>query len=86
MIFAYFGILKPYFKWLMFDPDKKAKEEQVQVDYELERSSSTAKRVQVQEEVPFEKLTPKEQIFYLARHDPKKTTEAIRQFLSPHQG
>jgi flagellar M-ring protein FliF len=86
MIFAYFGILKPYFKWLMFDPDKKAKEEQVQVDYELERSSSTAKRVQVQEEVPFEKLTPKEQIFYLARHDPKKTTEAIRQLLSPHQG
>lgn len=84
MIFLYFAVVRPYFRWLTFDPEKRSREEFAVMDYELERSSSAAKRVQVQEEVPFEKLSTKEQILYLAKHDPKKTTEAIRQFLSPN--
>lgn len=83
MIFLYFALLKPYFRWLTFDPDKRSENELVTADYELERSGAAAKRVQVQEELPFEKLSHKEQIMYLAKHDPKKTTEALRQLLSP---
>lgn len=83
ILFFYFAVVKPYFKWLTFDPNKRSQEQFGVVEYELERSGEAAKRVQVQEEVPFEKLSPKEQILYLAKHDPKKTTEAIRQFLSP---
>jgi flagellar M-ring protein FliF len=85
MIFLYFALLRPYFRWLTFDPDKRSDEVLNIADYELERSGSAAKRVQVQEEVPFEKLSHKDQIMYLARHDPKKTTEALRQLLSPQQ-
>jgi flagellar M-ring protein FliF len=85
MFFLYFALLKPYFRWLTFDPDKRSAEGFAVVDYELERTGSASKRVQVAEEVPFEKLSPKEQILYLAKHDPKKTTEALRQLLSPNQ-
>jgi flagellar M-ring protein FliF len=84
MVFLYIALLKPYFRWLTFDPEKRGEEEFSLVDYELERSGSTAKRVQVQEEVPFDKLSPKEQVMYLAKHDPEKTAEALRQFLSPN--
>ncbi len=84
MVFLYIALLKPYFRWLTFDPEKRGEEEFSLVDYELERSGSTAKRVQVQEEVPFEKLSEKEQILYLAKHDPEKTAEALRQLLSPN--
>lgn len=83
MIFLYFALLRPYFRWLTFDPEKQSDEKFAVADFELERSGSAAKRVQLQEEVPFEKLTHKEQIMYLAKHDPKKTTEALRQLLSP---
>lgn len=83
ILFLYFAIVRPYFRWLTFDPEKRSQEQFGVVEYELERSGEAAKRVQVQEEVPFEKLSPKEQILYLAKNDPKKTTEAIRQFLSP---
>jgi flagellar M-ring protein FliF len=85
LIFLFFAVIKPYFKWLTFDPEKRSKEQFAIVDYELERSGGTAKRVQVKEDVPFEKLTPKEQIMYLAKNDPKKTTEALRALLSPQQ-
>lgn len=84
MIFLYFALLKPYFRWLTFDPEKRSAEGFGVVDYELERTGNSAKRVQVQEEIPFEKLSAKEQILYLAKHDPKKTTEALRQLLSPN--
>jgi flagellar M-ring protein FliF len=85
LIFLFFAVIKPYFRWLTFDPEKRSKEQFAIVDYELERSGGTAKRVQVKEEVPFEKLSPKEQILYLAKNDPKKTTEALRALLSPQQ-
>lgn len=83
MIFLYFAVVKPYFRWLIFDPDKRSGEEFAVVDYELERSNLGARRVQIAEDVPFEKLSPKEQIMYLAKNDPKKTTEALRALLSP---
>lgn len=83
MFFVYFAAVKPYFKWLTFDPEKRSLDQFPVMDYELERSGAHAKRVQVQEEIPFEKLSPKEQIMYLAKNDPNKTTEALRQLLSP---
>ncbi|MES2615672.1 MAG: flagellar basal-body MS-ring/collar protein FliF [Bdellovibrionota bacterium] len=84
MFFVYFALVRPYFRWLTFDPEKRTKEQLGLVEYEFEKSGTSAKRVQLQEDVPFDKLTPKEQIMYLAKHDPKKTTEALRQLLSPH--
>ena len=41
--------------------------------------------VQVKEDVPFEKLSPQEQILFLAKNEPARTTEAIRILLNPHQ-
>lgn len=84
MFFIYFALVRPYFRWLTFDPEKRSKENLGLVEYEFEKMGSSAKRVQLQEDVPFDKLSPKEQIMYLAKHDPKKTTEAIRQLLNPH--
>jgi len=83
MIFVYFALVRPYFRWLTFDPEKRSKAHMGFVDYEFEKSGSSAKRVQLKEEVPFEKLSTKEQILYLAKHDPKKTTEALRQLINP---
>ena len=84
MFFTYVALVRPYFRWLTFDPEKRSKEQLGLVEYEFEKTGTTAKRVQLQEEVPFDQLSPKDQILYLAKHDPKKTTEAIRQLLSPH--
>ena len=84
MFFIYFGLVRPYFRWLTFDPEKRSKEQLGLVEYEFEKTGASAKRVQLQEDIPFDKLSPKEQILYLAKNDPKKTTEAIRQLLSPH--
>ncbi len=84
LIFLFFAVIKPYFRWLTFDPEKRSQDQFGVVEYELERSGTAAKRVQVKEEVPFEKLSAREQILYLAKNDPKKTTEAIRQLLSPN--
>ena len=84
MFFIFFALVRPYFRWLTFDPEKRSKEQLGLVEYEFEKTGASAKRVQLQEDVPFDKLSPKEQILYLAKHDPKKTTEAIRQLLSPH--
>ncbi len=84
MLFMYFGLVRPYFRWLTFDPEKRSKEHMGLVEYEFEKGGNASKRVQLQEEVPFEQLSHKDQIMFLAKNDPKKTTEAIRQLLSPH--
>ncbi len=84
LVFLYFSVVRPYFRWLTFDPEKRSRENLGIVEYEFEKSAVNSKRVQLQEDIPFEKLTPKEQIMYLAKNDPKKTTEAIRQLLNPH--
>ncbi|KAB8031902.1 flagellar basal-body MS-ring/collar protein FliF [Fluviispira multicolorata] len=84
MFFIYIALVRPYFKWLTYDPDKRSKEQLEMLDYELERSGAGARRVQLKEDVPFDKMSPKEQIMYLAKNDPQKTTEAIRQLLNPN--
>ena len=84
MFFIYYALVRPYFRWLTYDPEKRSKEQLALVDYELERTGAGARRVKLKEDVPFDKLSPKEQILYLAKNDPQKTTEAIRQLLNPN--
>jgi flagellar M-ring protein FliF len=84
MVFVYLAFVRPYFRWLTHDPEKRSKDQFAFMEYDLERSGVGAKRMKLQEEIPFDKLPPKEQILYLAKHDPKKTTEAIRQFINPN--
>ena len=76
-------IVRPYFRWLSYDPERKNAEtiiEEFKPDLELGSMQS----VQVKEDVPFDKLTPHEQVTYLAKHEPERTTEALRMLLNPH--
>jgi len=85
LILAYFALFRPYFKWLTFDPTKRNQELFARsMNYNLERSEGgqKVKKLQVKEEVPFEQLSHKEQIMFLAKSDPVKTSEALRQVLS----
>ena len=84
LVFFFAFVVRPYFRWLSYDPERKKKEaivEEFTPDLEMGGMSN----VQVKEDVPFEKLTPQEQIMYLAKHEPFRTTEAIRILLNPHQ-
>ena len=83
MLFFAF-IVRPYFRWLSYDPERK-KEQSIVEEFKADLETSGSHNVQVKEEVPFEKLSPQEQILYLAKHDPKRTTEALRMLLNPHQ-
>lgn len=80
LFFAF--IVRPYFRWLSYDPEKK-KEQSIIEEYKPDLEIAQMQNVKIQEDVPFEKMTPKEQVFYLARNEPKRTTEAIRMMLSP---
>lgn len=76
-------IVRPYFQWLSYDPERKERQkvaEEFRPDLELGGIQS----VQVKEDVPFDKLSPQEQVIYLAKHEPMRTTEAIRILLNPH--
>ncbi len=78
-------IVRPYFRWLSYDPQRKRDQstiEEFRPDIELGEVQS----VQVKEDVPFDKLTPQEQVMYIAKHEPQRTTEAIRMLLNPHSG
>ena len=80
LFFAF--IVRPYIRWLAYDPEKKEQKsivEEYKPDVEMTRRQS----LQVQEEVPFEKMSPKDQVIYLARNEPKRTTEAIRILMAP---
>lgn len=81
LFFAF--VVRPYFRWLSYDPDRKKAEAFVE-EFKPDLDLGTIQDVKVQEEVPFEKLSPKEQVLYLARHEPKRTTEAIKMLLNPH--
>ena len=84
LVFFFAFVVRPYFRWLAYDPERKKKEatiEEFKADLEMQSMQS----VQVKEDVPFEKLTPQEQVIYLAKHEPKRTTEALRILLNPHQ-
>ncbi len=82
LFFAF--IVRPYFRWLSYDPERK-KEEKLIDEFKPDLELNTIQNIQVKEDVPFEKLSPQEQILFLARHEPKRTTEAIRILLNPHQ-
>lgn len=83
LAFFFAFIVRPYFRWLSYDPDRKKKEEIIE-DFKPDLEMSSAQNVQVKEDVPFEKLTPQEQILFLAKNEPARTTEALRILLSPH--
>lgn len=82
LFFAF--LVRPYMRWLSYDPSRKH-EQQVVEDFKPDLELGTLQNVQVKEDVPFEKLSPQEQVLYLAKNEPKRTTEAIRLLLNPHQ-
>jgi len=82
LFFAF--IVRPYFRWLSYNPQRK-QEQQVIEDFRADLDIGTLQNVQVKEEVPFDKMSPQEQVLYLAKNEPKRTTEAIRLMLNPQQ-
>ncbi len=84
MVFFFAFIVRPYFRWLSYDPERKRKEEIIE-EFKPDLEMGGIQNVQVKEDVPFEKLSPQEQILYLAKHEPGRTTEALRILLNPHQ-
>ena len=76
-------IVRPYLRWLTYDPEKK-EQEKITEDFTTDLELGQIQNIQVQEDVPFEKLSPTEQVHFLAKHEPKRTTEAIRILLNPH--
>jgi flagellar M-ring protein FliF len=82
LFFAF--IVRPYFRWLSYDPERK-KDQQVVEEFKPDLELGALQNVQIKEDVPFEKLSPQEQVMYLAKHEPARTTEAIRLLLNPHQ-
>jgi flagellar M-ring protein FliF len=83
LVFFFAFVVRPYFRWLSYDPERKKEETKVE-EFKPDLEMGGIQSVQVKEDVPFEKLTPQEQILYLAKHEPKRTTEALRMLLSPH--
>lgn len=80
----FFGfIVRPYFRWLAYDPLRKQEQQMVE-EFKPDLELGALQNVQVKEDVPFEKLTPQEQVIFLAKNEPKRTTEAIRLLLNPH--
>lgn len=84
LVMFFLFVVRPYFRWLSYDPERRA-EQTLAEEYRPELDAGAGGSIQVKEDVPFEKLTPKEQIMYLAKNEPKRTTEAIRMLLNPHQ-
>ncbi len=83
LVFFFAFIVRPYFRWLSYDPERKKSEETIE-DFKADLEMSNTQSVQVKEDIPFEKLTPQEQILFLAKNEPARTTEALRMLLSPH--
>lgn len=81
LFFAF--IVRPYFRWLAYDPSRKHDQQLVE-EFKPDLDIGAVQNVQVKEDVPFEKLSPQEQVLYLAKNEPKRTTEAIRLLLNPH--
>ena len=82
LFFAF--IVRPYFRWLSYDPNRK-KDQQVVEEFKPDLELGALQNVQIKEDVPFEKLSPQEQVVYLAKNEPARTTEALRLLLNPHQ-
>lgn len=76
-------IVRPYLRWLAYDPQKKQDEKFIE-EFNADLEQAQHQNIQIQEDVPFEKLSPTDQVHYLAKHEPKRTTEAIRMLMNPH--
>lgn len=85
LVFFFAFVVRPYFRWLSYDPERK-NSEQVREEFNPDLDMGGVKNIQIKEDVPFDKLSMREQILYLAKHEPQRTTEAIRIMLNPHQG
>ncbi len=83
LILFFTFIIRPYFRWLSYDPEKKRRQTVIE-EYTPDLEMGGIKNIQVKEDIPFEKMSPQEQIRYLAKHDPARTTEGIRMLLNPH--
>lgn len=81
LLFAF--VVRPYFRWLSYDPERKVRESNIE-EFKPDLEMGSIQNVQVKEDVPFEKLSPQEQILFLAKNEPERTTEAIRLLLNPH--
>ena len=84
LVLFFMFVVRPYFRWLSYDPERRA-EQTLAEEYRPELDMGAGDSIQVKEDVPFEKLSPREQIMYLAKNEPKRTTEALRMLLNPHQ-
>jgi len=83
LIVFFIFIAKPYLRWLTHDP-MKLKPADAEIDeFTPDFDQTGLKKIEVQEEVPFEKLAKRDQIVFLAKHEPMKTTEALRTLMSP---
>ncbi len=83
LVFFFALIVRPYFRWLSYDPSRKH-DQQVVEDFKPDLELGTLQNVQIKEDIPFEKLSPQEQVMFLAKNEPKRTTEALRLLLNPH--
>ena len=83
LVFFFAFVVRPYFRWLSYDPERKAKQATVD-EFKPDLELGGIQNVQVKEDVPFEKLSPQEQILFLAKNEPARTTEALRMLLNPH--
>ena len=83
LFFAF--IVRPYFRWLTYDNERKHQATVIE-EYRPDLEQSMVQSLHVKEEVTFDKMTPQEQIMYVAKNDPKRTVEAIRMILTPNQG
>lgn len=82
LFFAF--VVRPYFRWLAYDPARKQAQQLVD-EFRPDLDVGSMQNIQVKDDVPFESLSPQDQVLYLAKHEPKRTTEAIRMMLSPQQ-
>ena len=80
LFFAF--IVRPYFRWLSYDPERKADKSNIE-EYKPDLDVTEIQNIKIQEDIPFEKLSPQDQVLYLAKHEPKRTTEALRMLLNP---
>jgi flagellar M-ring protein FliF len=83
LVFFFAFVVRPYFRWLSYDPQRKV-EKSLAEEFKPGLELAGIQNIKIQEDIPFEKLSPQEQVVYLARHEPKRTTEAIRIMLNPH--
>ncbi len=75
--------MRPYFRWLSYDPQRKASEAIIE-EFKPDLDMSAVQNIQVKEDVPFDKLTPQQQVHFIAKNEPERTTEALRMLLNPH--